>query len=276
MIKILFLGDIVGKIARKALTTSLQEIQKELQPDLTIANVENLAHGTGITKKTLKEMQEAGIDFFTSGNHIWKKREAKTIFIEGFFPVIRPANYPPSVDGTGEKIIEIWHKGSDGSKKAKGQLLVMNLLGRVFFQEDMDCPFRKSDEILEKYRNEKLSGIIVDFHAEATSEKVAFAHYLNGRVSAIIGTHTHIATADNQILSGGTAYITDVGMVGAKDSVIGVDKKNILEKFLKQIPVDHEIPKKGIVIINAVVIEIDECTNKAVKIDRVYREVEVG
>jgi len=208
--KILFFGDIVGKIGRKAIKKVIGDYKKKYSPDFIIANAENLAHGTGATESTLNEMLEAGINFFTSGNHIWKKKEIISVFEEKRIPLIRPANYPEGAPGQGYQLVEV------GTKK----LLVVNLLGRVFMKEDMDCPFRKIDEILKKYSKENLSGIFVDFHAEVTSENVAFGFYVDGRVSAVVGTHTHIPTADNKILPQGTAYVTDVGMVGARDSVL--------------------------------------------------------
>lgn len=263
ILKILFFGDIVGEIGREAIKKVILGYKKKYNPDFIMANVENLAHGKGATQKTLQEMLEAGINFFTSGNHIWSKKEIFKVFEEKKIPLIRPANYPPIVPGEGYKVVEI------GTKK----LLVVNLLGRVFIQEDTDCPFRKIDEILKKFSKEKLAGIIIDFHAEVTSETVALGFYLDGRVSAFLGTHTHIPTADNKILPQGTAYLTDVGMVGAKDSVLGVDKKNIIKTFLTQIRFEHEIPKEGICTVNAVLIEIETKTKKAISIKRIDQEV---
>jgi metallophosphoesterase (TIGR00282 family) len=263
--KILFFGDIVGKIGRKAINKVLPELKKELRPDLVLANGENLAHGKGVTEKTIKEVVEAGIDFLTSGNHIWAEKKVIPILEEGKLPLIRPANYPPGTPGAGEKIIEV------GGMK----VLIINLMGRVFIKEDLDCPFRKIDKILEEYKKEKLTAIIVDLHAEATSEKQAFGWHVDGRVSAVVGTHTHIGTSDGQILPQGTAYITDIGMVGAKKSVIGVDKSIIQKIFLTQMPTLHEIPEEGICTFNAVLVEIDPKTKKATKIERIDREVNI-
>ena len=264
--KILFFGDIVGKIGRGAIKKVLPQLKKELEPDLVMANVENLAHGKGVTKKTLREVKDAGIDIFTSGNHIWKQNEVFEIFQEKDCMLLRPANYPPNVPGKGYKIFEV------GTRS----ILVVNLIGRVFFKDEFDCPFRKIDEILKEFEKKKnLSGIIVDFHAEATSEKVAFGWYVDGRVSVVLGTHTHIPTADGQILPQGTAYITDVGMVGAKESVIGVQKEIIIQNFLTQIGKSHEIPKQGICTVNAVLVEIDPETKRAIDIKRIDREVEI-
>ncbi|MFC1598548.1 YmdB family metallophosphoesterase [Patescibacteria group bacterium] len=215
-IKILFLADIFGQLGRQGVIKILPELKKQYQPALTIANVENLAHGRGVTKTTISEMQEAGIDFFTSGNHIWDKKDGITILEQKDSPLIRPANYIEGTAGQGEKVLNI----------GENLILVINLIGKVFISDDYNCPFKQADKILKKYAKENLAGIIIDFHAEATSEKVALGHHLDGRVSAVLGTHTHIQTADDQILEKGTAYITDSGMIGPQDSVIGLDKKN--------------------------------------------------
>lgn len=222
-----------------------------------------MAHGKGTTVKTLKEMIETGIDFFTSGDHAFDKSEVNAIFEEKDSLLIRPANFPEGVPGKGEKILEI------GTKK----VLVVNLVGRVFMKSQYDCPFKKADKILEEYKNENLSAIIIDFHAEATSEKNALAVYLDGRVSAVLGTHTHIGTDDLRILPQGTAFITDIGMVGASDSVLGVDKENVLKNFLTQIPQTHEIPEEGLCAVNAIFIEIKN--KKAVKTKKLREEIKI-
>ncbi|PIY96667.1 MAG: TIGR00282 family metallophosphoesterase [Candidatus Kerfeldbacteria bacterium CG_4_10_14_0_8_um_filter_42_10] len=264
-LKILFFGDIVGKIGRKAIRLAIPILKKRYGPDLIIANIENLAHGKGITEKTLNEVKESGIDIFTSGNHIFKREEGLDLLANKDSLVIRPANYPEGTAGYGEKLVEI------GTKK----LLVINLIGRVFFEEDFDSPFKKLDEILETHTKDDLSGIIIDFHAEATSEKVALGWYADGRVSAVLGTHTHIPTADAKILPKGTAYITDIGMVGPKESVLGVKKEIIIEKFLKDLPIIFDIPEEGIVQINAVLITIDTKTKKAKKIELIDQEISI-
>ena len=276
-LKILFLGDIVGKIGRRAVTEILPKLKERYKIDLVIANVENLAHGQGATLKTLAEIQDAGVDFFTSGNHVWKKKEVIEIFQKNEIPIIRPANYPPQVPGKGYRIIEV------GTKK----VAIINLLGRVFMREDMDCPFRMADEILESLSGsdadsnadrreltEMANAVIVDFHGEATSEKVALGWYLDGRVSAVIGTHTHVPTADQKIFPQGTGYISDAGMIGAKESVLGVDKNIVIKRFLDQMPGVHEIPEQGPAVFNAVLIEVDLGNGKAVRIERVDREME--
>jgi len=265
VIKVLFFGDIVGKPGRKAMAKVLPELKKQLKPDLTVANAENLAHGIGVTKKTLQEGLNLGIDFYTSGNHIWGKPEVYEIFQDLEIPIIRPANYPDSSPGLGQKLLNI------GTKS----ILVVNLNGRVFMEEQLDCPFRKIDEILKNYKDTDLSAIIVDFHAEATSEKVALGWYVDGRVSAVLCTHTHIPTCDQTILPNGTAYVSDIGMVGAKESVIGVDKDVVIERFLTQRPISFEIPDSKACVVNAVYLEIDPKTKKATKIQRIDQEVEI-
>jgi hypothetical protein len=264
-IKILFFGDIVGKPGRKAVAKVLPDLKKEHQPDFVMANAENLAHGVGITTKTMAECQAAGIDFFTSGNHVWRKDGVQEIFKDLDAPLIRPANFPPGLPGTGHKLITI----------GKHPLLVINLNGQVFIEGEFSSPFKEIDLILKQYQNTELHGIIVDMHAEATSEKVAFGLYTDGRVTAVLGTHTHIPTADERILSQGTAYITDVGMVGLKDSVLGVDRTIIIEKFLTQKSKAHDIPEKGQCVVNAVLVTLNTQTKKAKKITRIYTETEV-
>lgn len=263
-LKILFFGDVVGKIGRRAVAKILPQFKKKYDLDLVLANAENLAHGLGVTKKTLNEMTEAGVDFFTSGDHIFDKKEAIEI-LEKKDLLVRPANYPPDVPGIGAKLLEI------GTR----HVLVINLIGRVFFKNQYDCPFRRADKILKEYENIDLGAVIVDFHAEATSEKNALAMYLDGRVSAVLGTHTHIGTDDFQILPNGTTFVTDIGMVGAKNSIIGVDKKNIIKNFLTQVPQLHEIPEEGACVVNAIYLEINPKTKKAVKIKKIRKEIEI-
>lgn len=263
--KILFFGDVIGKIGRQALTKILPELKAEYQPDLIMANAENAAHGIGITQKTLEDLKKAGVDFFTSGNHIFAKAEAEGLLTASDSVIVRPANYPPGVAGAEYKIVEV------GSRS----IAIINLVGRVFMRENFDCPFRKLDELLEKINTKNLAGIIVDLHAEATSEKKAFGWYANGRVTAVVGTHTHVPTADAAILPQGTAYVTDLGMVGAIDSVIGDKKEPILKSFLTQGAAILEIPEEGEVEVDGVLIEFDPKTQKATSIIRVDRKVMV-
>ncbi|MFA5021754.1 MAG: TIGR00282 family metallophosphoesterase [Patescibacteria group bacterium] len=263
--KILFFGDIIGKIGRNGLKKILPELKAEFEPDLTIANAENLAHGLGVTSKILQEMIESGIDIFTSGNHVLSKPEAEKLLTVPNPVLLRPANYVGEFPGVGFKVIPV------GSKS----VLVINLMGQVFIKDNFDNPFHKIDEILYKFQKDNLAAIIIDFHAEATSEKVAFGWYVDGQVSAVLGTHTHVPTADLRILPQGTAYISDVGMVGATDSVIGDKKEPIIQSFLAGTGPAIEIPEEGEVTVNGVFLEIDAKTKKTVNFSRVDRKVKV-
>lgn len=265
MFRVLIFGDIVAKPGRKALAAVLPELKKQYAPHLTIANAENIAHGIGATERTINEAKAAGIDFFTSGNHIWSKKEAIDIMNAQEPVLIRPANYPPQSPGMG------WREVTVNGIPA----LIINLQGRVFMDQNLDCPFRTLDAILEKEKNAKI--IIVDLHAEASSEKVALGHYADGRVSAFVGTHTHIPTADARILPKGTAYVTDLGMTGLRDSAIGANLATVTQMFLTQRPHSemHDTPEEGIVAVNAVLVDIDPATGKAHSIERIQREVTV-
>jgi metallophosphoesterase (TIGR00282 family) len=253
--KILFIGDIVGKLGRNAIKALLPSVVSKYKIDLVIANGENSAAGFGFTDKTVAEIFSSGVHVITSGNHVWDKKE--------FIPqiskedrVLRPLNYPPGVPGFGSLVYPI----RNGLKVA-----VINLSGRVFMS-NIDCPFRIGKEEVKRL-SEITKLIIVDFHAEATSEKIAFGYYMDGKVSAVVGTHTHVQTADERILSGGTAYITDVGMTGPFDSVIGIDKEQIIQRFLTSMPMRFETAK-GEGIFSAVVIEINEESGKSTAIQR--------
>lgn len=255
--RILMIGDVVGKPGRRAVEELLPALKQEMGLDLVIANSENAAGGTGLTVETAQQLIACGVDVLTSGNHIWDKKEIMP-FLDGPLPILRPMNYPPGVPGHGYV--------------AKGKALVANLMGRVFMT-NIDCPFRAMDHFLSEAKPASSKVIIVDFHAEATSEKVALGWFLDGRVSAVLGTHTHVATDDLRILPKGTAYVTDVGMVGAVDSVIGVEKEAVIERFLSRIPRRFEVAR-GRVAFNSVVVEIDDSSGKAVRITRVNREIE--
>jgi len=263
MLKILFIGDINGKIARETIKKLLPEIKTKYRPDLVIANAENAAHGKGVTESTLQELMSYGIDWFTNGDHAFDKDKFINQVYESELPIIRPANYSSEAPGKGYVIIE--------AKKLR--ILLINLIGRVFMSMDYDCPFKKINSILEEIAlsEKKLSAIIVDIHAEATSEKVAMGHYLDGRVSAVVGTHTHVMTADQKITKNGTAYITDVGMVGSDEGVIGVKKENIINTFLTQIKLPHVIPETGKSILNSVLITIDPKNKKAIEIKPIIK-----
>lgn len=257
--KILFIGDIFSSMGREAVKRVLPDLKREILPDLVIANAENLTHGDGFTSKHIEEMRSAGVDFFTSGNHVWGKADGVSKLDDPKFAVIRPANFPSEkTPGRGYDILEI------GGKR----ILIINLMGRVFMGKHLDCPFRTFDEILE---NEAADYVFVDFHAEATSEKLAFGYYVDGRASAVVGTHTHVPTGDFQVLSGGTAYITDAGFTGAFDSVIGMKKEVVIEGFLTQLPIRHETEKEGRMVFNSVLIELDEGSKKALNIMHVQK-----
>ncbi len=251
--KILFFGDVMGSIGRKAIIKTLPALKKEYKPDLTVINAENLAHGKGITEKTLKQMQEAGVDFFSSGNHVYSKNNANEIFQSHKFDIIAPANDPRTLKNYGYKVLKI----------GKKTLIMLNLLGKTFIDEkNIKCPFKTFDKLYKEFQKYHPDYIILDFHAEATSEKVALGHYVDGKINALLGTHTHIQTNDSQILPKGTAYITDIGMVGAKESVIGVKKDIIIDKFLNDSKIIFDIPKTGKVTISGVLLEINKKSSK--------------
>ncbi|MFA6588687.1 MAG: TIGR00282 family metallophosphoesterase [Patescibacteria group bacterium] len=258
---ILFIGDIVGKPGRLAVAKVLPKLKKLKKIDLVIANVENLAHGKGLTKKTWAEMQNAGIDFGTGGNHTFSKTDANALLADENSNLIRPANYEEGLPGVGAKIIVV--------KKRK--VLIINLSGQSFMIQEATSPFTAADLLLTKF---KADLIIVDMHAEATSEKVALGWHLDGRVVAVIGTHTHVPTADARLLPNGTAYITDVGMTGLRDGIIGVDKAAIMPRFLSGDKKPHEIAEHGPVIFNSILIEISP-KNQVKKISRLDKEFEV-
>jgi metallophosphoesterase (TIGR00282 family) len=265
--KILFFGDIVGKIGREAIKKILPVLKKKYRPDVILANVENLAHGKGITAKTLKEMELVGINCFTSGNHVWKKEDVIKVIKESGACLITPTNDPRTPQGNGYKLLEV----------GETQLFVVNLLGRVFIEEkDLRCPFKAIDKILAEQNLSVINGILVDIHAEATSEKIALGWYLDGRVSAVLGTHTHIPTSDYKILPQGTAYVTDIGMVGSVDSVLGVKKELIIEKFLTDSPIIFEIPEEGEVEVNAIYLEINDKTKLTEKIEKINKIVAIN
>jgi len=270
MLKVLFIGDIVGKIGRETVKKLLPGLKKEFKPDLVIANAENVAHGSGINKNSLVELREAGVDWFTNGDHAFDREKQIIECFKDKMPLIRPANYPMGVPGSGYAVIEL-PSAIVGGKSDK--VLLINLVGRVFMGPNFDCPFRKLDEILAypNLASEKFSAIIIDIHAEASAEKITLRHYANGRVSAVLGTHTHVMTADQQITDKGTAYISDVGMVGAADGCIGVDKENPIKTILTQIKHKHVLPEKGKTILNAVLITFNTKTAEATNIKPITR-----
>lgn len=257
--KILFIGDIVGKPGRAIVAQLLPSLRKELKIDLVIANVENLAHGKGFTQKTWTEMQRAGVDVGTGGNHTVSKDDARMLLAEPDIKLVRPANYA-DMPGSGECQIDV----------AGTQVRILNLVGQAFMDETVASPFKTADELLMA----KTGITILDMHAEATSEKVAMGWHLDGRVSAVIGTHTHVPTADSRILPNGTAYVTDAGMCGLRDGIIGVDREAIMPRFLTGEKKTHAIAEHGPAVFNAILLDIDDAGH-ARTITRVDREIEV-
>ncbi|OGY26981.1 MAG: metallophosphoesterase [Candidatus Woykebacteria bacterium RBG_16_43_9] len=243
--KILFIGDIVAKPGRAAVKQVLPDLVKEQKIDLVVANIENLAHGKGATERTVEEIREAGVDIMTSGNHIWF-REGFVDILNSDPRVIRPANYPADAPGYGFTYANV------GSKK----VLVTNLIGRQWIDEPIDEPYHIIDALLlDQVEKEKPDAILVDYHAEATSEKAAMAWFLDGRVTAVVGTHTHVPSADAQILPRGTAFVTDIGMTGAAHSVLGVEPSIIIKKQKDPQPIKFEWVETGPKTFRSVLIE---------------------
>ena len=256
--QILAIGDVIGKPGRQTVQRLLPGLKKQYNLDMVIANGENAAGGLGLTVSTAKELLEAGVDVLTSGNHIWDQKEIIP-YLDGDLPILRPLNYPPGVPGRGCLIRE--------------HIAVVNLIGRTFIS-NYDCPFRAMDQLLAGFRN-NYSIIIVDFHAEATSEKVAMGRYLDGRVSAVVGTHTHVGTIDAKVFPKGTAHITDIGMTGPADSIIGDDVQSVLSRFLTVMPSRLSVSTGKKNIFNSVLIEVDDKSGQAISIERIDREVDL-
>ena len=257
-LNVCFIGDVVGSRGRRALEALLPGIKTEFDVGFTIANGENAAGGFGLTGKIAQDLLSAGVDVITSGNHIWDKREMVPM-LDSMERVLRPHNYPPGVPGRGCGVYSL-----DGDMR----ICVINLQGRVFMRA-IDCPFRTVDRLLEQVHG---AITVVDMHAEATSEKIAMGWYLDGRVAAVIGSHTHVQTADERVLPGGTAYISDAGMTGAFDSVIGIEKEAIINRFLTGIPNRFD-QAKGDARLAGVIISIDRRSRRAVGIERIVREL---
>ena len=256
--RILFIGDINGKPGRECVKQLLPGLKDELAVDFTIGNVENAASGFGVTPSVLDELFFYGLDAATSGNHIWDKKEVMNI-IDSEERLLRPANYPEGVKGRGSRVFRTKNGVNIG---------VLNLEGRTFMTP-IDCPFRIGKaEVAKLKKDAKI--IIVDFHAEATSEKNALAHYLDGSITALLGTHTHVQTADERVFLGGTAYITDAGMTGPYESVIGIKKEMALERFLTSVKTKFEVAEDGAALAGCL-IEADETTGLAKSIQRIYR-----
>jgi metallophosphoesterase (TIGR00282 family) len=254
MKKIIFIGDIYGKLGRETIKKLLPKIKREHKPDLIIANAENVAHGSGITIATMEELFASGIDCLTMGDHTFDRSAEAKACLSSSQPIIRPANFPTDAPGNGLIILE----------KAGQHYAIINLLGRVNMPFQYDCPFKKSEELLKeiKLANIKIAAIIVDMHAETTAEKICFGHFLDGQVSAIVGTHTHIPTADARVLPKGSAYITDAGMTGALDESLGLGLEGATKSLISQYKHQRTVPDKGRIQLNCVLLEIDESKAK--------------
>jgi metallophosphoesterase (TIGR00282 family) len=259
-VNILFIGDVVGKPGRRIVAQMLPGLRREFEADLVIANGENSAGGFGITRETFEELVAAGVDVVTGGNHTWHMRESYTL-LDSDPRILRPANYPSGTPGRGSGVF----RASGRSPRTVG---VLNLEGRIFMGP-LESPFQVGREEAGRLRRDT-PVVVVDLHAEATSEKSALGWYLDGRVSAVVGTHTHVQTADERILPDGTAYITDVGMTGPRDSIIGMSRDGAMQRFLTLLPTRFEVAA-GPVQLNGVVLEIDESTGRAGRIERVQR-----
>jgi metallophosphoesterase (TIGR00282 family) len=255
---VLVIGDVIGKPGRQVVRKLLPSLRQQYGLDLVIANGENAAGGLGLTTSTARELLDSGVDILTSGNHIWDQKEIIPA-LDGDLPIVRPLNYPPGVPGRGCLY--------------RDNIAVVNLIGRTFMNS-YDCPFRTMDTLLSGIKN-RYSVIIVDFHAEATSEKVAMGRYLDGRVSAVVGTHTHVGTVDFKVFPRGTAHITDIGMTGPAESIIGDDIQSVLQRFLTIVPHRLAVSDSPNNIFNSVLINIDEKSGQAFKIERVDREVDL-
>jgi len=255
----LFIGDVVGRAGRRAVREVLPLLKREEEIDFVVANGENAAGGIGITPEKAEELLSMGVDVITSGNHIWKKREILP-YLDRHPRILRPANYPPGAPGRGSGV----YTARDGTRVA-----VLNLEGRVFMRP-LESPFRVSEQQIEILKGQTPI-VIVDFHAEATSEKMAMGWFLDGEVTAVIGTHTHVQTSDERILPGGTAYITDAGMTGPVNSVIGMKKEIAIQGFLTQLPNRFEVAT-GEVELQGVILEVEETTGRALEIRRVKRK----
>jgi metallophosphoesterase (TIGR00282 family) len=257
-LNVLLIGDIVGKLGRRTVAAVLPNLRLERSIDVVIANGENTAGGRGLTPGTAQELFRSGIDIITSGNHIWENREVYEIMDDPAVPLIRPLNYP---DGTPGR----------GMLKRDG-LGVINAMGRTFMGVSIDDPFRALDAALEQMRDCRVT--ILDFHAEATSEKIAMGYYLDGRIGAVVGTHTHVPTSDTRILPGGTGYVTDLGMCGALHSVLGMETERVIERFLTQMPNRFDPVDSGPAVFNSVLITFDEDSGRTTTIERVDCVVE--
>ncbi len=272
MLKVLVFGDVVGKTGRRAIKKIMPQLKKSLRPDLVIANAENLAHGSGVTKKTLNDLKSVGVDVFTSGDHIFDKPESLEMLREEEYKLIRPANLLKKLPGSGEIVVNL----------GKKIIIVINLVGRVFIEDKftkleipLENPFRCVESILKKYRDIKNPIILVDFHTEATSEQIAMGYFLDGRATALWGTHTHVPTADARILDNGLGFISDVGMTGGQNTVLGVEKNIVIKRFVNDSMDSFDWPETERAVVNALYLEINPKTGKTVKIKLIQKEVKI-
>jgi metallophosphoesterase (TIGR00282 family) len=254
--KLLFIGDVVGSPGRDMIQEYLPKLKEKYRPHITVINGENAASGRGITEKIYRSFLEWGAQAVTMGNHTWDNRDIFNFIDEAKY-LVRPANFPDGVPGEGMKFLKL----------NQHEIAVINLQARTFMP-DLDCPFKKAEELVAEARK-KTPIIFVDFHGEATSEKQAMGWFLDGKVTAVVGTHTHVQTADNRILPAGTAYISDVGMTGPYDAILGMEREAVIQRFLTSLPVRFEVPKEGRTLLSGVLLEIDEKTGKAMKIERI-------
>lgn len=264
-LRILFIGDIVGAIGRRAVAELLPGLKEEIKPDLVIANGENAAHGKGITPATAEELRAAGIDWLTTGDHCFDQAASVPVCFDESQPILRPANYAAEAPGRGFAVIST----------PQGEVLLINLIGRVFMAKNYEDPFRKSTEILESFTDKKFSAIIIDMHAEATSEKIALRHFLDGRITALIGTHTHVQTADNQVTAAGTGFLSDAGMTGFADGVIGLEAAPIVASYLTQTKQPHVIPEEGRAIFSAALVTIDTASGHCLSLEPLQRFLDI-
>ncbi|MEH6630310.1 MAG: TIGR00282 family metallophosphoesterase [Halopseudomonas aestusnigri] len=258
--RLLFCGDVVGRSGRDAIVEHLPGLRKDLKLDFVVVNGENAASGFGITEKICKQLFECGADVVSGGNHSWDQRECIT-YINKETRLLRPLNFPEGTPGRGAALYE-----APGGRK----VMVMNAMGRVFM-DPLDDPFAAISKILDRYKmgQQGLSAVIVDFHGEATSEKMAMGHFLDGKVSLVVGTHTHIPTADHMVLTGGTAYQSDVGMTGDYDSVIGMKKEVPIARFTRKMPTERMSPATGEASLSAIYVETDDRTGLAKRVEPV-------
>lgn len=265
MLNVLFLGDVVGAPGRDAIKKALPALRKKHDVHLCIANADNITHGIGSTRDKLEELLRYGVDFFTNGDHVFRFKNFGKDLDDKNFPAIRPANYPDQAPGRGYELVDL---------SSHGQVLIINLMGQVFMRDTLDSPFEKVEKILEQHADMTLAATVVDLHAEATSEKIALARYLDGRVSCIVGTHTHVPTADAMILPKGTAYVTDLGMVGVRDSILGENTEAVIDHYLNKTPHRYQLEESGDVLLCGVLVAIGKngVAKKITRVDTVVSE----